>query len=129
MNTIALPRWLLSGVLILLISAMVKAEGEYTDPLLKEGQIDMYSNYPAEELSMARTGRVILSFMIDEQGNTFEPMVELANNSKFIDAALRGIKEAKYKPATLNGKPVESWLRMPWWFDMGYNSPLSLCVN
>lgn len=103
-------------------SEIVFAETAFQPPVLKEGLIDKYSNYPASEGSMARTGRVSVSFMVDKDGKPFEVMVEQANNPKFIKATIKSILAGKYEPATLNGVPVEAHIRSVERFNIGYNS-------
>ena len=47
-------------------------------------------------------------FMIDKEGNTFEPMVDVSSKSVFEKPALLSVKNFRYEPATLNGNPIES---------------------
>ncbi len=65
--------------------------------------------YPKSEQSKHGEGWVILNFMVDTEGKTFEPTVVESTGSKaFEKESLRTLRKSKFKPATLNGTPVES---------------------
>lgn len=64
-------------------------------------------NYPVGALSQRREGWVLVSFIISEQGEVIEPMIEDSSSGDFDASALRAISRWRYRPATLGGKPVE----------------------
>jgi TonB family protein len=64
-------------------------------------------SYPTQALYQRREGWVMVSFIISEEGEVIEPMIEDSSSSDFDDSALRAIRNWRYKPATLGGKPVE----------------------
>lgn len=78
--------------------------------------------YPGGEAGMARTARVLVSMMVDTEGKVFAPMIEQANNPRFIDSALKRVNDARYEPARLNGKPIESWQRFTARFNIDEDS-------
>lgn len=54
-------------------------------------------------------GKVTVNYMVDTQGNVFEPVVvESYGHRSFDTAALRAISRFKFEPATLEGQAVES---------------------
>ena len=58
------------------------------------------------------TGSVMISALVDEQGNVVETRVirGAPNNTGFNQVALDNVKRRKYKPATFNGKPGRTWV-------------------
>lgn len=68
--------------------------------------------YPAVARAQRLTGTVIISALIDEQGNVAEARVirGATANVGFNQAALDNVKRRKYKPATQNGKPGRAWV-------------------
>jgi len=81
----------------------------YTEPKL----INRTSpNYPPHELEDANAGAVEVIFMVDKTGKTFEPILGYTSKPQFGIYALNAIKNYRYKPATLNGKPIDSLKRL-----------------
>jgi TonB family protein len=64
-------------------------------------------DYPQKALENRQEGWVRVSFIISEEGGVIEPMIEDSSNRVFDESTLRAIKNWRYKPATLGGKPVE----------------------
>jgi TonB family protein len=60
------------------------------------------------ELNKGHQGWVDLNFVVTEEGEVIEPVVEASSGSRaFERAALRTVKRWRYEPALLNGVPVE----------------------
>jgi TonB family protein len=64
-------------------------------------------NYPTSALMDSLEGWVRVSFIISEEGEVIEPMIEDSSSSAFDESTLRAIRKWRYKPATRGGKPVE----------------------
>jgi TonB family protein len=64
-------------------------------------------NYPQNAMNLRREGWVLVSFIISEEGDVIEPMIEESSSKDFDSATLRAIRSWHFKPATLGGKPVE----------------------
>jgi TonB family protein len=64
-------------------------------------------NYPIRALQQYREGWAIVSFIISEQGTVIEPMIEESSHPDFDGPTLRAVEKWRYKPATLDGSPVE----------------------
>lgn len=75
---------------------------------LISGSLDYGSYYPGGEANMGRTGRVLMSLMIDEKGRAFAPLVLISNNQRFNKAAKKSVLNARFEPGTLNGEPIIS---------------------
>lgn len=64
--------------------------------------------YPATELSRRRQGWVQLSYVITDEGEIIDPVVEASSGSRsFERSAMRTVTDWQYTPATWNGKPVQ----------------------
>lgn len=68
--------------------------------------------YPPIARAQRITGSVVVSALVDEQGNVAEVRLirGVAGTSGLNQAALDNVKRRKYKPATLNGKPGRAWV-------------------
>ena len=69
--------------------------------------------YPAASLRAGETGIVLLNFLIDVDGNVLDSKVERSSGSRRLDEAAReGLKLCKFRAATVDGRPEQSWARM-----------------
>jgi protein TonB len=69
--------------------------------------------YPPAALRAQETGTVALSFLIDVDGRVLEGKVERSSGSRRLDeAARKALSLCKFKPATADGKPEQSWSRI-----------------
>lgn len=68
--------------------------------------------YPPMARAQRIIGVVVISALVDEQGNVAEARVirGAPANSGLNEAALANVKKRKYKPGTLNGKPGRAWV-------------------
>jgi len=64
-------------------------------------------DYPSSALYSGRQGWAKASFVISAEGKVIEPMIEQSSHHDFDAPTLRAIKNWRYKPAMLNGTPVE----------------------
>ena len=101
--------------------SVTNAEG-YIPPSFIPGSDKTFSAYPASEVSMARTARVWVSYMVGKDGNVFEPMIEQINNDRFTNQILKWMQDREYQPATLDDEPVEAWVRDRFSFNIGYGT-------
>ena len=62
--------------------------------------------YPEEARAHRIQGYVILSGTIDREGNLID-VQPISGHPWLVEAAVQAVKQWKYKPYTLNGKPVE----------------------
>ncbi|WP_299773028.1 energy transducer TonB [uncultured Pseudoteredinibacter sp.] len=65
--------------------------------------------YPKLELGRGLEGWVVYSVIVDEKGNVIEPiLIDSSGRRNFEKNGKRAIKRMKYKPAMLNGEPIQS---------------------
>lgn len=69
--------------------------------------------WPKEALARRQQGRVTLAFQIGADGAVTDSKVEKSSGFPLLDIAARdGIRKCVFKPATKDGKPQGSWLKM-----------------
>jgi periplasmic protein TonB len=69
--------------------------------------------YPESSLSDEEQGTVTLAFLIGADGTVLDSRVEKSSGSRALDSAARNaLSLCKFKPATTDGKPEQSWTRM-----------------
>jgi TonB family protein len=65
-------------------------------------------NYPNETLSLGREGWVALSYVVLPDGAVAAPMIEDSSGLQGMEqAALKAVRDWRYRPATRNGAPVD----------------------
>lgn len=69
--------------------------------------------WPKEALRTEVTGTVVMKFLIDEDGNILDTLLQSSSGSALLDdAAMSGIQRCKFKPATINGRPKRGWTKL-----------------
>jgi protein TonB len=69
--------------------------------------------WPRKSLRDENTGTVTLSFLINKDGQVEDSKVMKSSGFVPLDIAARaGIARCHFKPATEDGKPVQSWMNM-----------------
>ena len=58
-------------------------------------------------------GRVLVSFIIDEEGNVSQAKILDSFNVKLNDVVLDKVRQTKYKPAVQNGRAVRVKYQLP----------------
>src|SRR5262245_46601841 len=64
-------------------------------------------DYPQAALSKGREGWAKASFVISSEGKVIEAMIEESSHHDFDAPTLRAVESWHYKPAMLDGTPVE----------------------
>ncbi len=72
--------------------------------------------YPKEASARGLEGKVIVEFVVDEQGRVVEPRVVQGLGSGLDEAALRAVREVTFTPARKDGKAVRTKLTLPFTF-------------
>jgi protein TonB len=86
-----------------------------TEPqLVKHIQPD----YPDEAMKQSLEGLVWLQMLVGEDGKVVETKVQKSEAEVFNKAAIKAGSQWVFKPATLNGKPVASWITVPFRFTL-----------
>ena len=69
--------------------------------------------YPAAALRANETGIVSLRILVGIDGKVLDSKVERSSGSRRLDEAARaGLSLCRFRPATVNGKPEQSWGRI-----------------
>jgi protein TonB len=91
----------------------VKPPEEYRTPAVVDAKSCSEPPYPAAARRANETGTVRLTFLIDVDGRVLDSKVERTSGSRRLDEAARaGLSLCKFKPATVNGRPVRTWDRL-----------------
>jgi TonB family protein len=69
--------------------------------------------FPSKLKRSHQSGSVILSFTVDEAGNTTEISVKSSDHPLFEEPAIEALAEWKFQPAMKAGKPVKARLQIP----------------
>ena len=69
--------------------------------------------YPDASIKANEEGTVTLGFLVDADGKVADSNVKKSSGHPALDKAAQvGIEKCTFKPATVAGKPVKSWLQM-----------------
>jgi TonB family protein len=83
--------------------------------------------WPKESLRKEEQGAVQLAFLIGVDGNVRDTRIEKSSGHPLLDQAARdGLALCKFKPATENGQPVETWTKMQYVWTLDGQSPQQL---
>lgn len=92
----------------------VKQREVFNAPVLIESPT---LSYPSSEARKGVEGWVVINFMVNKEGEVFEPsIVGSTGSKKFENRAMRSIEEAQYKPANIDGQPVDGSATMRFMF-------------
>jgi TonB family protein len=70
-------------------------------------------NYPEEASNAGEQGRVIVRFIVNEQGAVEDPEVVKGVSEALDQEAIRVVKQAQFKPGMQDGKPVKVQYSLP----------------
>jgi protein TonB len=72
-------------------------------------------NYPREMRRRRETGTVTLRFLIRADGTVDSARVTMLNatNTEFAEPAAAVARQMRFKPATVDGRPVAVWVMLP----------------
>ena len=84
---------------------IVDIEGfERAEPILKENP-----RYPRDKQITSEIGWTIVNYMVDPSGNIYDVTVKSSSGDKSFDkVSIKAAEKYKYKPASVNGIPVDS---------------------
>lgn len=109
----------------LVLASVVALAAEDGPPRYPGGQSAMNeylianTKYPADAKAEGVEGRVVCSFVVDEDGNVVEVKVVRSAHPSLDAEALRVISSMpKWQPGTKDGKPVRVRLSMPLTFKL-----------
>lgn len=77
------------------------------------GSLYMQVNYPMAARQQGIEGRVILTFIVDEEGNAHEIEVMQSAHPMLDSAAVRAVRHTRFVPGRHEGDPVPVRMRLP----------------
>ncbi|HLR32700.1 MAG TPA: energy transducer TonB [Fodinibius sp.] len=77
------------------------------------GELQKKINYPEQARKAGIQGRVIIQFIVTEEGNVEDPRVIRGIGGGADEEALRVVKDAKFKPGQQRGNPVRVQYSLP----------------
>ena len=69
--------------------------------------------YPEMAKKAGVEGRVIVQFVVDEEGNVLDPQVVRGLGAGLDEEALRAVQQAKFSPGQQRGQPVKVRMSLP----------------
>jgi protein TonB len=94
-------------------AAGVKPPVPVRSPAVVDARACEKPRYPPASIRANETGTVLLNFLIDTSGKVLESRVERSSGYPRLDEAARnGLALCKFKPATVDGKPEQSWAKI-----------------
>lgn len=84
-------------------------------PELKGGLADLQKEitYPEEAREAGDEGRVIVQFIVNEQGEVEKPQIMRGVSESLDEEALRVVREAEFIPGRQRGQPVRVQYSLP----------------
>lgn len=79
--------------------------------------------YPFEMRRDGIAGEVVVDFIVDEEGRPTDISVKKSSRIEFDKAAVIAVSKWRFKPATIDGKPVRTHLAVPLTFDPRETKP------
>ncbi|RME91660.1 MAG: energy transducer TonB [Verrucomicrobia bacterium] len=70
-------------------------------------------NYPPALRKAGIEGRVVVVFVLDEEGRVQDPRIESSTRPEFEAPALEAIRRWRFRPGMKDGRPVRTYLRQP----------------
>jgi TonB family protein len=76
-------------------------------------QRELMRLYPEHLRNTGWSGQVHVRFRVSATGEISEPIVVRSSNADFDEASVRAVRQLRFHPARLNGRPVAVWLELP----------------
>ncbi|MBP3535388.1 MAG: M56 family metallopeptidase, partial [Muribaculaceae bacterium] len=99
-------------------------------PVFPGGEIELYKwlarniRYPEAAVKSNTQGRVVVRFVVNEDGSAGDATVVKGVSSELDAEALRVVGELpKFKPGTVKGKPTACWFTLPINFKLASDTP------
>lgn len=77
------------------------------EPIGGWGRVRRSVKYPEEAKNAKVEGKVVVQFIVDENGDVVDPVVLEGIGSGCDEAAIAAIQNVSFKPSTMQGKPVK----------------------
>ena len=80
--------------------------------------------YPDSARRAGKEGRVLLRVLVDEEGRTKAIEVNTSSGHDMLDqAATEALKKWRFVPARADGRPIETWVKVPIEFQLSNVKP------
>jgi TonB family protein len=77
-------------------------------------------HFPAQAIRQAHEGTVVVLVLVGVNGMPLNVTIEKSSRYRELDrAAIAAVREWRYKPETIDGVPVEGYLRVPLNYNFG----------
>jgi TonB family protein len=74
-------------------------------------------HYPNAARARRLSGNVVVMALVDERGRVVQTRVDSGSFAFFNEAAVEAAERATFQPATRQGVPGQSWVRLTFKFD------------
>ncbi|HET6587217.1 MAG TPA: TonB family protein [Oleiagrimonas sp.] len=82
--------------------------------VIQASRIQNPPRYPPEAIKKHEQGTTVVLIHVDANGKPLEARVDYSSGSRALDqAAAKSAMQWHFKPATIRGKPVKAWTRVP----------------
>lgn len=92
-------------------------EGEYVDvevpPTFDEGELVRNLKYPESARRKGVEGRVVVRTLLDRNGRVVQTLIDQSAAPELDECAANAIRQTRFTPALLDGKPVAIWIQIP----------------
>lgn len=100
--------------------------GQKTNPT----PLDTFApEYPVSLIESGKDGVAKITFVVNEKGLVEDPVVTETSEPEFGEAALVAIAEWRFKPGTVDGKPVSKKVSIPFKFAASPENKLNAAVG
>ena len=94
-------------------AASIAAKGQSRTPAVVDSRRCGKPTYPSASQRNEEQGTVTLAFLIGVDGTVLDAKVQKSSGYPELDRAARdGLSLCKFKPATVDGLPEQSWTKM-----------------
>jgi len=104
------PRILVAAVLLLLGACATEPADVRTQPTVT---YQVRPKYPPELASTKVTGEVLVEFIVDAEGKPTRIAAKRSSRKEFEAPAVAAVAAWRFKPGTVNGKPVPTLMAVP----------------
>ena len=85
--------------------------------------------YPEAAKEADKEGRVIVQFIVDEEGNVTNPQVLKGEGASLDEEAIRVVETLRFKPGMQKGKPVKVKMALPINFKLQNNTTITVAQD
>lgn len=111
---------LAGGMLALFCGGAAAQQGTpaYEPPVLKFDDSCAKPQWPKAELERGYTGKVLLSFLVNEEGRAIDSRIVKTSGSDLLDEAARVLQTCQFRPARRNGVVFGAWMPIHYYWTL-----------